>query len=392
MPNETPQTLPANFFDKKGGTPPVETLPPDFFSKKESEEAAAKSTAAQGTISAQPSVFQKFKAGVKSVAMDPFNLPSTIGSMTSGIENYTQMGRAEHPVLSRVGDVTKSGKDYADLLATTLGITGGAGFGGPGALGPITKEVEASKVAKETTKLQKINKLLGVTRSEVVPGKTPETLAEFAANPARGVAKAGLDEAALSKMSPLERNAAIAKAKDAAGKQIDTILDAATQSGKTVDLYPIVESTFDGIQDAKLAKQSESVLVELLKKNGVTGTLDKVTPTQARAIQRGLEEAYEGQGGMGEIAEKLQRGIREATRKAVPESASADQHYWDLANAFKGTQRLAKDFAKTIPENKLRDLFVKSLVRGAGITGGGGLVYELLKSTGVVGKGSSIVP
>ena len=82
----------------------------------------------KATMSAQPSTMDKVKEGAKRVAKDPFNLPSELGSITKPIENYTQEGRAEHPVLSKVGDVTKKGKEYTKLVADTLMLTGGAGL------------------------------------------------------------------------------------------------------------------------------------------------------------------------------------------------------------------------------------------------------------------------
>jgi hypothetical protein len=39
MANDTPQTLPANFFDKQKGSAPPQTLPADFFDKKEAKPA-----------------------------------------------------------------------------------------------------------------------------------------------------------------------------------------------------------------------------------------------------------------------------------------------------------------------------------------------------------------
>lgn len=368
MPNDTPQTLPADFFSKKEVAAPPQTLPPEFFSKKEADETSKARIQAQGTISAQPSVLDKIKSGAKSVAMDPFNLPSAVGSMTSGIENYTQEGRKDHPILSRLGDVTKGTKDFASLLATGVAVTGGAGIGGPEALEAVG-EATVGKLATKTEPLARINKLLGVGKSEVVPGKVPASLEEFAANPARGATKAGLDESKLAKMNPMERNAAIMKAKDAAGKQLEQVLEQATQAGKKVDLYPTVDKVFDAIPDPKLAKQTENAFIQLLKENGVTGPLDQVTPTQARAIQRGVE-SLKGEG-MEDIAAQLRRGISEATRKSVPESAAADQHYWDLANAGKGTQKLLKQYATTVPKNKLVDWIIRAAV--------GGGAYELGK-------------
>lgn len=370
MPNDTPQTLPANFFDKKGDTPPPQTLPPEFFSKAETKEdggvKAKPLDLGQATsISAQPSLWQRLKNAA--VNQGPLGIGQELGS---SMRRPFEQSTIPIPGTGKtVGDATRAQGDWANLAMTTIGLTGGAGIGGPEALEAVGEPI-AAKLSTKTEPLARINKLLGVTKAEVVPGKVPSSLEEFAANPARGVMNAGLDEAKLAKMNPLERNAAVMKAKDAAGKQLEQVLEQATQAGKKVDLYPIVDKVFDAIPDAKLAKQTENAFIQLLKEKGVTGPLDQVTPSQARAIQRGVEESLKGEG-MADIAAQLRKGISEATKKVVPEAGPADQHYWDLANAAKGTQKLLKQYATTQPKNKLIDWIIKATI--------GGTAYELGK-------------
>jgi hypothetical protein len=333
--------------------------------------------ASQGTISAQPSLYDRIKSSAKAVAMDPFKLPEAIGSMTSGIENYTPEGRAEHPVLSKVGDITKSGKDYARLLASAVSATGGAGIGGPEAL-ETAGEATIGRLSSKADPLQKINKLLGVSAKDLVPGKVPGSLEEFAANPARGAMNAGLNEKTLAKMDVYERNAAIMQAKDKAGKMLDNALLSATQQGKTVNLQPAVEKIFKGILDPNMGKQAENAVLTLMKKNGVTD-LSKITPVQAKAMQEGLDEFT----GIKEVSEQLTKGIKEAIKKAVPEIGPLNQHYWDLKNASQGTQKMLKQFGKEAPENKLRKMFMQHAVKGAGWAAGGsiptGIAYEYFK-------------
>lgn len=384
MPNDTPQTLPADFFSKKQATVAPQTLPPDFFSKKDSEDATAKNTAAQGTISAQPSMFQKIKSGAKSVAMDPFNLPSAIGSMTSGIENYTQEGRAEHPVLSRVGDVTKAGKDYAELLATTLGITGGGGI-----LGPEAEIAQGEMIAaKETAQLQKVNEALGVKMGEIKPGKLPASLDEFEVMPARGALKAGFDEKKLAKMDDIERYNAMTKAKDATGKQLGQLLDQAGKQGKTVDAYSIITKAFSKFDAAEVSK-AEKVLQEGMAKHGIDiAQLDKLTPAQAQALKQDLWDS-------GEVGKQLYRGISEGIKKAVPEAKDVMRDYQDLMGAEKAARRGAQKFATKAPESQLRKMFKKYVVpkvgQGIGIGAGGGAVYGIYRALSG-GKGPTTGP
>lgn len=126
-----PATLPANFFESPAPAPvpspqeaagaPPSTLPANFFE--------------QASMGAQPSMGQKVMQGVKNVAMDPFKLPEEVGSATEPIENYTQEGRAEHPILSKVGDITKSMKEFARVVEEAVKATGGGGLGAPEAIG-----------------------------------------------------------------------------------------------------------------------------------------------------------------------------------------------------------------------------------------------------------------
>jgi hypothetical protein len=385
MPNDTPQTLPADFFSsKKQGATPPETLPSDFFSKKEAESSTAKSVADQGTISAQPSMFQKIKSGAKSVAMDPFNLPSAIGSMTSGIENYTQEGRKEHPVLSRVGDVTKAGKDYAELLATTLGITGGAGI-----LGPEAEIAQGEALAaKQASKLQKVNEALGVKMGEIKPGKLPASLDEFEVNPARGALKAGFDEKKLAKLDDIERYNAMTKAKDATGKQLGQLLDQAGKQGKTVDAYSIITKAFSKFDATEVAK-AEKVLQEGMAKHGIDiAQLDKLTPAQAQALKQDLWDS-------GEVGKQLYRGISEGIKKAVPEAKDVMRDYQDLMGAEKAARRGAQKFATKAPESELRKMFKKHVVprisQGIGGGLGAGAAYVIYRAV-FGGKGSTPAP
>jgi len=366
MPNDTPKTLPPDFFQKQATETP-QTLPPDFFAKDASAVTPEKRP--PETISAQPSVLQKIKAGAKSVAMDPFNLPSAIGSMTSGIENYTQEGRAEHPILSRVGDVTKAAKDWTGIAGTALGITGGEGFIGDLAAAKLASKAEPAQAT------QKVNKLLGVSTKEIIPGKMPMSLDEFAVNPGRGVVKAGLDDAKLAKMNPLERNEAIMKAKDAAGKQLGKILDQAGKQGKVVDAYSTITKAFSKLDPAEISK-AEKMLQDIFQKQGIDiGKLDKLTPAQANGLKQALWE--DGS----EVADQIRRGIAENIKKVVPEAKDALRDYADLSGASKAVQRGAQKWAKEVPESALRKFIMQRIVpraiEGAGI-GTGYALYRAL--------------
>ena len=77
-----------------------------------------------GTIGAAPGVSAgKVLDTAARVVTDPIGLVSdALDGVTSKIENYTQEGRAEHPIFSRVGDLTRSAKEL---------LTGGQSAGKP---------------------------------------------------------------------------------------------------------------------------------------------------------------------------------------------------------------------------------------------------------------------
>lgn len=241
----------------------------------------------------------------------------------------------------------------------------------------------ASKVLTKAEPLAKINKLLGVEPEDVMPGKTPASLDEFAANPARGARKYGLDEAKLSKMDALERNEKIMQARDKAGKSLDQVLEAASGQGKKVNIQDTINETFSEIADPKLTEQAEKRLIQILDKAGINKPLRDLSPMEARTVQRGLDNfakfANESEAkSFGDIADQLRSGISKATRKVVPESAEFDRDYTDLVRASNATQKAAKEFATTVPENKLRKLIIKGiLAAGAGAAGAAG--YEGVK-------------
>src|ERR1700679_3072363 len=64
-------------------------------------------------------------SALKSAAADPFK----VLDITKPIENYTQEGRKEHPVLSRVGDVTSGLKEFlfgGKSVGKPMGTSAGA--------------------------------------------------------------------------------------------------------------------------------------------------------------------------------------------------------------------------------------------------------------------------
>jgi hypothetical protein len=307
------------------------------------------------------------------------------------------------------------GSGVMSMIMRALGSGAGGGIGTLATTGSVKEALKAAgefavaegageatvegvgkvvgKLAPKVEPLAKINKLLGVGPAQVVPGKTPASLNEFAANPARGALKAGLSEEKLAKWGPLERNAAIMKAKDAAGEALDQQLEIATQQGKKVDISSTIDKAFSGVEDKEAAKKVEDALNKILLDNKIyLGSesagihLEKLTPVQAKTIQEALSDLPEGTIPKN-TKDVLVQGVRQAIKKGVPELAPLNQNYWDLAQASKGTQKLARKYATTVPENKLRKMVIKGLASGLAGGAGATIGYELFK-----GKGATLVP
>lgn len=244
----------------------------------------------------------------------------------------------------------------------------------------LYKARRAAKLAEKATgKLGKINELLGVTSKELRTGKAPGAVQEFVTNPARGVLKAGLDEKALAKMTPIERNQAVLAARDAAGQKLGEAFKQASDAGAKLDLKGTVDKIFKEIPDRRLMQQTRARLTQIVNRalgkpnvfeevpySQLLKELSSVSPTQAHEIRKGLDDfakfAPEGTAKtFGDVATSLRRAIATEIRKLLPDTKELDQHYSDLAGAAQGTEKKLKAFARKGPEPGL----LRKIARGA---------------------------
>lgn len=295
------------------------------------------------------------------------------GILHGELEKTPIIGSAMNTVGSDV-----SQKNYSGAAGGLTGIIGQVAL-------PEILERGGSAYGKLTGKVNpavKVNKILGVGEKNIRVGSVPASMDEFATNPARGVMKYGLDEKKLNKMNPLERLKAVTETRNKVGEKLDTVLKSATDAGKVVKLEKTVTDTFSQITDKALQANVEKRMVQILKEAGIPEglPLNQYTPTQARSLQRGLDDfanfAPEGSvKTFRDVATKLRRGISAETRKVVPESAPLDQDYGDLAEATKATKKTVAKAASTVPKNKLKDWIMKGLI-GYG-------AYEAYKHSGL---------
>jgi hypothetical protein len=112
-------------------------------------------------ISAQKPLSSRVGEGIMNVVHDPFKAPEELSSITKPIESYTQEGRAAHPVLSRIGDVTRGVKQYAGMV---------------GALSPLLPQTEALaalRAAKMAPEAEAVTALPKIAPRPLTP-KAPE--------------------------------------------------------------------------------------------------------------------------------------------------------------------------------------------------------------------------
>lgn len=384
MPNgDTPETLPPDFFAKSRGTKDAapQELPPDFFANKTAAEKPPTMSAAPKGINKLTSVTDAVgRAAItnKFPYIHPFDAASAGTQAVENLVPNTGVGGAAKELLF-------GGQDAGKEMGTRSGLLNN----------PVTQIMSAAPAMAETAPklvsgtanllksgepLARINKLLGVGAREIRVGSVPESLDEFASNPARGLVKAGLDEKKLSKMNPVERLQSVTKVRDDAGTKLDQVLNA--NGDKTINVQKVVQDTFSEIADKKLAKIAETRLNQILTKAKITKPLSQLTPMEARTVQRGLDDFanFSPEGAtksFRDVATSLRRGISQATRKAIPETAELDQDYGDLAGATKAARRQVNKYARTVPQGKLRKM-LPYLAAGAGGSAAVGAVHHFL--------------
>jgi hypothetical protein len=115
--------------------------------------------------------------GEHSMGPGQIDIGGTLSDLTKPIENYTEAGRAEHPILSRVGDVTRDAKEL---------LFGGKAAGKPmGTTGGVADEAQLLMTAVDAAKL-------GASAEELVSKYGPE-IAGQAMKSIRGAANSVVD-------------------------------------------------------------------------------------------------------------------------------------------------------------------------------------------------------
>jgi hypothetical protein len=149
------------------------------------------------TISAAPkTTAASVLHNVSQIPVDPVgSVAHALDSVTSEIENYTQQGREEHPILSRIGDVTRHAKEMltggqsaGESMGTSSGvlnnpvttaISAAPGVAEVGALAQskladAVEGVKAARAAKAATEASKVLETGEVSAGHLTKAPEPE--------------------------------------------------------------------------------------------------------------------------------------------------------------------------------------------------------------------------
>ena len=379
--NQSPDTLPADFFDKKQAP---DTLPAAFFSSQ------GKPVGDKSTIKARPKGFLSWlqdlesdvRFGTGSTA--PGRLLRTMGA--PGIESGVGKESGEFmggPVIGAVhgwqGLATIPSHPWQGIKQNIGGFFEATAIPGMLASGPeeggaalfgklegLTKDVMAARKAGKTIEeWRKINKVLRVGVKGVRIGEEAKSLEQAATMPGRSLERAGFTAKKLSAMKPMERMMAIRPHLEQAGKAIETALQTEEKAGKVLDVGSRAFEVIKKIPNPKLQEQAIESFNYLAKELGIVNQR-AATPTEAWKLRRALVAgARFGQGGdlnsLANIRGALYGAVSGDLKEAVPGLKELDQAFSDFRTAMNAARNAVSKEAITGKKPGL----VKSIARGA---------------------------
>lgn len=261
-----------------------------------------------------------------------------IGKLTAPIENYTQEGRAEHPVLSRIGDLTSGAKDLIGKVGPEVSaLTGGAA-----AAEATPQLLEGAGNALNAARAGAARKLIQPLVYEG-PG---EAMADtrFGQDPARGIQQAGI----YGTKEGMARDAGerIGQLKDASNK----ILQNHPNANVKIDAAPHIDAAInDAIQNTRETAGSTERLERLREELKSSYGKTSGTPLEMNDLKGKIQDAADRLGAYkntapeeGTIARALgdtARRIKEQVNQTVPEVAPLNAQMADLSDARSGLNR-----------------------------------------------------
>jgi len=175
-PNDTPtSTAPANLAQASTSLPNFDHIPGHAI-----EDPSTIGPATQS----DPTTMHRLAPGQSAPASDPlsFHPIDKLNQLTEPIENYTQEGRAAHPILSRIGDVTRGAKEL---------LEGGEAAGKPmGTSAGVADEATALLTAVDAAKAGATAEELAAKYGPKLAAHAMETIGNFTTEARAGIARA----------------------------------------------------------------------------------------------------------------------------------------------------------------------------------------------------------
>ena len=240
----------------------------------------------------------------------------------------------------------------------SMGIAAGAGVGAPEVGDILPREIAAPVIKSAAKGWQALNEAIGTKAANIRVGKGAATVEEAATMPGRALEKEGFTAAQLKKMTPLEQGAAITPKWNAAGRAVDHAVADATVKGVTFSPAQSQLAVIKKINNPQLQQQAVQQLSRLMEDLGISDA-SSLSPQQGLHLRRALQPgARFGPNGdlntLGSIRASLYRAVTQELQSAVPGLQKLDQHYSDLNEAVKATQKAAKAYlASGKPPSKL---------------------------------------
>jgi hypothetical protein len=250
------------------------------------------------------------------------------------------------------------------------------------ALEPLTTSAKAP-----SEEWPKINEAIGATKKSVILPKSATTIEDAVKMPARGLQQEGFDAKALSKMNPVQQQAAVAPKWNDAGRKVFQAIDDATQKGVRLNIQDPINEAVGNVYDPQFAKRAQDIVQRVQDTYGISN-LKNVSPSEAYIVRKALGESsnFSSLGdpkSAAKISASVYRGISNTLHSTVDGLSGIDQHYSDLDSAMNAINNAAKNSSLKQPTSLLQKIGPSLLKRGAagiGVGAGGTLTYELWKA------------
>lgn len=351
------------------------SLPPGYAIESQSQPSLPQGYSVESATTAQPAS----PTATISRGADKGIISQTADALV-GDTNYTQEGRAEHPLLSRVGDFVKHVRGYGDLLGS-IAKTGIVPFG-------EMEGIEAPEAAETVAQVSKPGKVAQVMKGEKVAQPAAQSAMRDAASSVTPTVQPLSIREGLT--NPIDISEATykhlyGKIDQAAGTDIKALRE--KLSNTEYNIRQLTDTEADQAAEAKL-------------ESARTGLIDKINEANKAAIANGVDagtlqkadQTYQQTQALKDVESKVFKNpnvVVGNSKYGTNETVNIDSAVKALQrledNAKYGGSRLEQALGKEGADNLLRNLYqaqksgqravdaqqlAKWIVGAAGIGGG----------------------